>query len=179
MSATNILLCAATFATALSAQEAPVTTKQTSVGQVIGQRDKQKEDPVAKLFEGIRADAKIPALKRIRHRDDLEQQVCTSALTGKPQSPAFYVTATPDSITPELRKIAVFNRVGPKNAPWYTRYSVAVWRVQEPQTGVVLYWVGVRSYGTAVGEFVDCHFTDDVFYCGKWKESVARSCRGK
>ena len=177
-SLTKTFLFVAAFATALSAQESPVNTKQTSIGQVVG-RDEQKEDQVAKLFEGIRADAKIPALKRIRHRDDLEQEVCTSAVTGKPQSPAFYVTPTPESIAPELRKIAAFNRVGPKNTPGYTRYSVAVWRVKEPQSGVLLYWVGVRSYGTAVGEFVDCHFTDDVFYCGKWKESVARPCRGK
>jgi hypothetical protein len=175
----KIFLLSAVFAITLLGQEAPVTAKRTSAGQVMGQRDKEKEDQIAKLFEGIRADAKIPPLKRIRHRDDLEQQVCTSALTGKSQSPAFYVTAIPEAITPELKKIASFNRVGPRNTPWSTRYSVAVWRVREPQTGGVLYWVGVRSYGTAVGEFVDCHFTDDVFYCGKWKESVARPCRGK
>lgn len=174
----RISLFFAVLATALLAQEAPVAMKQPSAGQVMAERDREKEEQVAKLFEGIRTDAKIPSLKRIGHRDDLEQGLCTGALTGKHPNgaSAFYTTDTPESITPELKKIASsnrLNRLDPK------RYAVAVWRVRDPQIGKVTYWVGVGLYGSALGEFVDCHFTDDVHYCGKWKGSVARPCRGK
>jgi len=119
-------------------------------------------------------------LKRIRHRDSLEQSVCTSALNGTPskQASSFYITSDPASIAPELKKVASSNRLDPNKRPWYARYSVAVWRVKDP-SGEVAYRVGVGLYGTALGEFVDCHFTDDVYYCGNWKASIARPCRGK
>ncbi len=163
------------------AQEARSETKPIEAGQRTVERDKEKEDQVAKLFEGIRAEVKLPQLQRIRHRADLEQGLCTSALTDKPPKfgTAFYTTDDPESITPELRKIASLNRVGPNKKPWYARYSVAVWRVKDLQEGKASYRVGVGFYGDAVGEFVDCHFTDDVHYCGMWKESIARPCRGK
>jgi hypothetical protein len=166
---------------AATAQEAPVSTNQGKAGRLAVERDKGKEDQVAKLFEGIRAEAKLPHLKRIRHRDDLEQGVCTSALTDKPLKfgRASYITVDPQSITPELKEVASSNRLDPNNRPWHTRYSVAVWRVKDLQTGKVAYQVGIGLYGTAVGEFVDCHFTDDVHYCGKWKESIAHPCKGK
>src|SRR5579862_4210992 len=89
-----------------TAQEVPVPTKQGNVGQVTGERDKEKEDQVAKLFEGIRADAKIQHLKRIGYRESLEQEVCSISLTDKPPKHtstnvfAFYKTANPDSVTP-------------------------------------------------------------------------------
>jgi hypothetical protein len=164
-----------------TAQEAPPATKAGSAGQLIVERDKEKEDQVAKLFEGIRAEAKLPQLQRIRHRPDLEQGVCTSAFTDKPSNrgSAFYVTPEPESITPELQRIASSNRLGANKKPWYARYSVAVWRVKDPQVEKVSYRVGVGLYETAVSKFVDCHFTDDVHYCGKWKESIAHPCRGK
>jgi hypothetical protein len=166
---------------AATAQEAPTASKQGDVGRATVERDKEKEDQVAKLFEGIRAEARLPQLKRIRHRDDLEQRVCTSALSGKPpkQGSSFYVTADPESITPELKEIASSNRLDANQRSWYARYSIAVWRVKDPSAGEVAYRVGVGLYGSALGEFVDCHFTDNVYYCGKWKESIARPCRGK
>jgi hypothetical protein len=177
------LLCSAlAFAPlAAAAQEAAPTTKQGHTEQQAVTRDKEKEDQVAKLFEGIRADAKLPKLERIRHRADLEQGVCTSALTGQPskQGAASYMTGDPESITPELKSIAASNRLDPHNKPWYARYSVAVWRVKDSQSGKVAYRVGVGLYETGLAEFVDCHFTDDVHYCGKWKESVAPPCRGR
>ena len=178
----TLLVSALAFAPlAAAAQEAPPVTKQGDTEQHTVARDKEKEDQVAKLFEGIRADAKLPRLQRIRYRADLEQGICTSALTGQPskQGAAFYITADPESITPELKKIAASNRLDPHNKPWYARYSVAVWRVNDPQAGKVAYRVGVGLYETGLAEFVDCHFTDDVHYCGKWKESIARPCRGK
>jgi hypothetical protein len=165
-----------------TAQEAPPpATKPGDAGRLTVERDKEKEDQVAKLFEGIRAEAKLPPLKRIRHRADLEQGVCMSALTDKPLKfgNVSYITTDPESITPELKKIASSNRVDSNKRPWYARYSVAVWRVKDPQVGKFAYRVGLGLYGTAVGEFVDCHFTDDIYYCGKWKESIARPCRGK
>jgi hypothetical protein len=165
---------------AATAQEAPTAAKQGNARPVTVERDKEKEDQVAKLFEGIRAEAGLPQLKRIRHRADLEQGVCTSALTGEMSKRwGFYTTADPGSITPELKKIASLNRLDSNKRPWYARYSVAVWRVKNPNGGEVAYRLGVGIYGTALSEFVDCHFTDDVFYCGNWKSSIARPCRGK
>jgi hypothetical protein len=165
---------------AAEAQEAPTAAKQGKAGPVTVERDKEKEDHVAKLFEGIRADAGLPLLKRIRHRADLEQGVCTSALTGEMLKRwGSYTTADPGSITPELKKIASSNRLGPDKRPRYARYSVAVWRVKDPNGEEVAYRVGVGFYGTALGEFVDCHFTDDVYYCGNWKAAITRPCRGK
>lgn len=178
---TKILLFVAALTTGLLAQGALVTAKNPSATEVMGERDKEKEDQVAKLFENIRTEARVPQLKRIRHRDDLEEDICTSVLTGRPseQKSGRYVIADPGTVTPELKKIASSNRLDPKGRPFYERYSTAVWRAKDPQTGEVAYWVGVGLYSSAVAEFVDCHFTDDVHYCGKWKESIARVCRGK
>jgi len=166
---------------AATAQEVPPATKPGDAGRFTVERDKQREDQVAKLFEGIRAEAKLPQLQRIRHRADLEQGICTSALIDKPSKlgAASYTTADPETITPELEKIASSNRLDSNKRPWYARYSVAVWRMKDPRALKVEYRVGVGLYGTAVGEFVDCHFTDDVHYCGKWKDSIAPPCRGK
>jgi len=64
-----------------AAQESAPATKQGDTEQHIVARDKKKEDQVAKLFEGIRADAKLSKLERVRRRADLEQGICTSSLT--------------------------------------------------------------------------------------------------
>ncbi len=130
---------------AATVQEALPATKQGDAGRLMVERDKEKEDQVAKLFEGIRAGAKLPQLQRIRHRAELEQGVCTSALTDEPSKlgAAFYITGDPESITPELKKIASLNKLAPNNRPWYARYSVAVWRVKDPQAGKVAYRVGI------------------------------------
>lgn len=178
----TMLVSVLTFALlASTAQEPPLAANANNDERLMVERDKGKEDQVAKLFEGIRTEAKLPQLKRIRHRDDLEQAVCTSALSGKPSNRGWanYITTDPESINPELIKIASSNRLDSKKRPWYARYSVAVWRVKDPKTGEPSYRVGVGFYETAASEFVDCHFTDDLHYCGKWKESVARPCRGK
>lgn len=164
--------------------QVPAPTQHRKTVQVMPEPDKSKEDDVAKLFEAIRAEAKLPRLRRIKHRAQLEQDICTSALTGvRPKiSSAFYTTANPQSATLELRTIASSNPVDQYHPgrPVNERYSVAVWKTRTSQTeNADYYWVGIGTYGSAVGEFVDCHFTDDVHYCGKWKESIARSCRGK
>jgi hypothetical protein len=159
----SFLLTALLFA---ASQQIPVSTQQPKIGQVMPERDKEKEDWVARLFEHIRAEANLPHLKRIRHRPQLEQDICTSALNGdhSKRGSAFYVTTDPESPAPELTKIASSNPQDRYHSgkPIYERYSVAVWRTKDPQTGNASYWVGVGVYGNAVGEFVDCHFTDDV-----------------
>ena len=164
--------------TATAQQNAP---QAGHVESLTIERDKEKEDDVAKLFEGIRAGAKLVQLHRIRHRPDLEQGVCTSALTNQPPKSvaAFYITTDPESITPELMRVAAFSKRTPDNKPWYARYSVAVWRAKDLKQEKVSYQVGINLYVDALGEFVDCHFTDDVCYCGNWKKSIARLCRGK
>jgi hypothetical protein len=170
---------------AATAQEIPVNTTPGKVGQLTGDRDKEKEDKVAKLFEGLRAGAKIPHLKRIGHRDSLEQKVCTIALTGNhPKHTStgifgFYKTANPDSVTPELSKVALFNDLHPKYNPSLARYSVAVWPLKDSQTGEPMYWVGVQLFWSAGMEFFDYHFTDDIYYHNNWKKSIAAPCRNK
>jgi hypothetical protein len=170
---------------AVTAQEMPVTNQQGNVGQLTGERDKGREDEVAKLFEGIRANMKIPRLKRIGHRESLEQRVCTIALTGEPPKHTstnvlgFYKTANPDSVPPELSKVAAFNDLHPKYNPSYSRYSVAVWPVKDSQTGERTYWVGVQLFWSAGMEFFDSHFTDDIYYHNNWKKSIADPCRNK
>jgi hypothetical protein len=146
-------------------------------------REKGNEDKIASLFEAIRAEAKLPRLKRISHRPELEQEVCTAAVTGKSfkHPAALYVTASPEATHPELEAVATSNRTDRYHPgkSFYERYSVAVWRTTDLQTGSRRYWVGIGLYGSAAGEFIDCHLTDDVLYCGSWKESIARPFRGK
>jgi hypothetical protein len=167
------------------AQQAPVSPKQSSAGQIAGERDKVKEDQVAKLFESLRTDTKLPPLRRIGHRDSLEQKVCTIAVEDKPpkitstNTLGFYKTANPDSVTPELSKVALFNQLHPKNNAGYARYSVAVWPVKDLQAAKPMYWVGVELFWSAGAEFFDYHFTDDIYYHNLWKESIAAPCRNK
>jgi hypothetical protein len=179
------LLLVAVLATGLLVQEAPVPARQAQGGRRMGERDIGKEDEVAKLFETIRADAKIPQLTRIRNRDSLEQRVCTIALTGAlpkltlTHTSAVYKTLQLESISTELKQVASFDDLHPKNNPGYARYSVAVWGVRESQTGEATYWVGVQLFWSAGMEFFDYHFTDDIHYHNDWKKYVAPECRGK
>jgi hypothetical protein len=130
---------------AYTVQEALAAGAPREAGRLTVEREKEKEDQVAKLFESIRAGANISPLQRIGHRADLEQSVFTSALTDTPpkNGSAFYVTANPESVTPELKKIALCNRMNSKRKSWYSRYSVAIWRVKDQQAGTVSYRVGV------------------------------------
>lgn len=168
-----------------AAQEIPGSANQAGIGQLAGERDKAQEDKVAKLFERIRVDSTIPHLKRIKHRKSLEQKVCTIALTGEPPKHlstnvfGFYMTSNPDSVTPELSKVAAFNDLHPKYNPSYARYSVAVWPVKDPKTAGPMYWVGVQIFWGAGMEFLDSYFTDDIYYHNEWKKTIAPPCRNK
>jgi hypothetical protein len=181
----RIVILALFVWTGLSAQQTSAPAKQGSNAQLVGERDRIKEDQVAKLFETIRASAQIEHLTRIAHRDSLEQGVCTIAQSGTPikynstNMQAFYNTAEPQSISAELNKVALFNQLHPKNNFGVSRYSVAVWRVNGSQTGETTYWVGVELYGSAVAEFFDYHFTDDMYYRNEWKKTIEPQCRGK
>jgi len=169
----------------VTAQEMPSIAKQDGVSQLKGERDKEKENEVANLFESMRAGAKLPRLKRIGHRDSLEQEVCTIVLTGKPRKYSstntfgFYATESPNSASPELTKVALFNDLHPKGNPSWTRYSVAVWSVRDPLSGKLTYLVGVELFWSAATEFFDYYFTDDIYYHNDWKKSIAPQCRGR
>lgn len=160
------------------------TNAQNVSAKRSAERDREKEDAVAKLFEDAVADLKLPLLKRIPHRADLEEAVCTTALAGgQPKHlSGFYATTHPESSIDEVKKIATSRDLTVtqkgKSVPRYARYSVAVWQVGDrPQEA--MYWVGLGFYESATAEFVDCHFTDDVHYCGLWKKSISAACRGK
>jgi hypothetical protein len=163
----------------------PVGSMRADTGKLVVVRDKGTEDDVAKLFATVRSDAKLPALTRIGHRDSLEQLVCTMANSGTLQNrhsgdrAAFYITANPQLISPELTRVASFKEQRAKDKLAYPRYSVAVWQGKDSQTGETTYWVGLELDWSALEEFVDYHFTDDVFYHDQWKKSVAPQCRGK
>jgi len=149
------------------------------------ERDKAKEDVVAKLFETVVGDLKLPPLKRISQRTELEEAVCTAALVGGTSQrylSQFYETTNPESSLDEVKRIVIardftVKRKG-KTVPWFARYSVAVWRVNAGLQHTT-YWVGLGFYESAATEFIDCHFTDDVHYCGLWKKSIAPRCRRK
>src|SRR5580698_9489448 len=136
------------------------SAQQGQKASLRGDRDKVKEDAVAKLLETIRADAKIPSLTRIRHRDSLEEGICSIAQAGSlgnrqsGDRAAFYKTSTPESISSELEKVASFNKVGPNSKLAYPRFSVAVWQVKDSQKGETVYWVGVERYPSALEELV-------------------------
>jgi hypothetical protein len=171
-------------ATASIAQETS-QVRESKSGLVMGERDKSREDEVSKLFESIRSGLKISKLKRIEHRDILEEEVCTVALTGtlgrwiSADTFALYRTSQPGSITTELNRVASFEALHPKSEGEYRRYSVAVWRTKDSQTGEPVYWVGVELYWSAPVEFFDYHFTDGMYDLKNWEKSVAPQCRNK
>jgi hypothetical protein len=175
-----LLICVLPLCSSADAQEAQKP-------QLIGERDKAKEDIVAKLFETIRAHAQLPVLIRITHRDDLERTVCTVAQVGtlgNPSPAGFYKTVQPESISAQLNMVASFKEQRPPNEQRppkglaFPRYSVAVWQVKDSQAGETQYWVGVRLYMSSLEEFMD-NFTDQVLYKNGWKKKVAPQCRGK
>lgn len=152
---------------------------------LVGRRDEGTEDVVAKVFESIRVDAKLPALIRIKHRDSLEQVLCTVSQVGtlgnhRPTvGSTLYKTAQPESISADLNRVASFKEQRPPKNLAYPRYSVAVWQVKDSKTGETQYWVGVELYPSALEEFMENHFTDEILYRNDWKKDVSLQCRGK
>jgi hypothetical protein len=175
------------MSSSLPAQQAPVGREgtPTRTGPVMGERDQASEDQIAKLFETMRSDAKVEPLSRIKHRDRLEQEVCTSALLGtlpkahSPKTSAFYTTVNPETVSAELRQVALFNDLHSKYNWSIERYSIAVWKVKIPQTAETTFWVGLQLYWSAGTEFFDTYFTDDIYRRNEWKKWIAPQCREK
>ena len=154
-------------------------------------RDASKENEVARVFENARKQAGAKRLSRIRFRDEVQELVCTAALTDRvpvystgvaalgdakwqPAS-ALYKTREPGNVTDEIKKLASFD---PLHKLGYWRYSVAVWRSTLSDHGDA-YWVGIQFYGSQGMEFFDNHFTDDIWYHNAWKNTVAPECRSR
>jgi hypothetical protein len=177
----RILFIFLLLTTSISAQQVTVSGKDAAGRPPIGERDKAKEDQVAKVFEAIRTDTKLPPLARIKHRESLVQNLCTIVQTNASpkEMPGLYKTLHPESVTPELKRLASFNELHPRYNPSLEIYSVAVWRVTDPQTGEATYWVGITAYPSAATEFFMNHFTDDLYYRNEWKKHIAPECRGQ
>jgi hypothetical protein len=182
-----VILLAAMSAS-LSAQEATTAPTPAPIGQVMGKRDKSKEDQIAKLFEKARSDLKLPRLGRIEYRCSLEAKVCTMALTGAISNWdsiyhdfGLYKTTRAESITQELQKAASYDGQNPSwhKSPKYEKYSIAVWAVKDSETGETTFWVGAYLYLSAGLEFFGNHFTDGWDYRNEWKKYVAPECLSK
>jgi hypothetical protein len=154
-------------------------------------RDAPKEDEVARLFENTRKQAGAKPLSRIKFRNEIQELVCTAALTGRvpdvssgipergsdgkwhPTGILFYRTTEPGNVTDEMKKLAAYD---PLRKRGFKRYSVAVWKsALSDQEGQ--YWVGIQFYWSEAMEFFDYHFTDDISYHNAWKNEAASECR--
>ncbi len=106
---------------------------------------KRVADLVARLFGNSRKHAKLPHSWRF-HCSVMQQAACTSARTGKPQAtghPEFqtiYWTDHPETPSPELEKIAMYD-TRPEDRGGFSadRFAVAVWPTMDPKG----YWVGI------------------------------------
>jgi hypothetical protein len=150
----------------LRAQQPATTPQPRSVTEPL-------ENQVAKAFDRLRVEAKLPALKRITRQTELEQTTCMVALQGNvatftdkrfPER-QFYKTADLSGAAPELREIALINRRD------YPRFSVAVWPYGSHE-----YLVGVYLFWSAWGEFFEDTFTDTIRYKNDWKRSIMPPC---
>jgi hypothetical protein len=140
-------------------------------------RNVQLEDAVAAVFERARTEAGSQPLERIS-RSDVEKLVCTaSVIDGSHGDPmrlpfrALYKTDQPGKVSEALQRLASYrDHVG------FRRFAVAVWAVR-PQQTPAQFWVGIRLYVSPGQEFVENHFTDQVFYKDKWKAAVVPQCK--
>jgi hypothetical protein len=151
-----------------------------------------QEDELARTFENAQKHAGAKPLARIKFREEVQELVCTVALndsvpmysTGIPvlgsndkwhPASALYKTKEPAKATDEIGRLASLDRLHKQG---YKRFSVAVWRSalsnQEGQ-----YWVGIQFYASAGFEFLDYHFTDEIWYHNAWKKAVAPECRSR
>lgn len=169
---------------------------QTPKPSSMPRRNTREEDVVAHVFDTVRADAKLRHLSRIGDRKELEQLVCAASvngeipvsmntiLVGTPSLPidtpsTLYKTASPGDLTPELRTVALFERPRGQSGhtPGHTRYSVAVWPIQQERDSNPEYWVGIGLFWSTGTEFFLNHFSDSIEYKNKWKRFVAPECK--
>jgi hypothetical protein len=181
--------------------------RQSSTPLAMPRNDRQQEDAIVKLFNQVRKDSKLHRLSRIHDRTSLQQLVCTVAVTDKvprfrPGVPvlgndsidgvtdgsaakadrpsALYKTTNPGEITPELKRVALFERPRGRqgHSPGYARYSVAVWPAHQRATNEKAeYWVGVELFWSAGAEFFLNHFSDAMEWKNEWKTFVTPECR--
>jgi hypothetical protein len=61
---------------------------------------------------------------------------------------ALYKTSNPGDLTPELKRVALFERPRGRDGhmPGYARYSVAVWPAQQPTNEEPKYWVAIPAF---------------------------------
>jgi hypothetical protein len=173
-----VLSCALLGGVVQAQQTDPKNTPSTPL---VGERDNAAEDQIAKLFEKVRKDAKLPSVSRIKNRDSMVQNLC-SIFQKNPipdDARVLYTTPHPDSVTPELVEHASFNKLKPRYNPSLHRYSVAVWRMADPQTHEPVYWVAIGFYPSAEMEFFMNHFTDDMYYRNEWKKRIVPACVGQ
>lgn len=92
---------------------------------------------------------------------------------------ALYKTSNPGELTPELRRVALFERPRGRGGhmPGYARYSVAVWPAQQPINEKMEYWVGIQLFWSKGGEFFENHFTDAMEWKNEWKQFVLPECK--
>lgn len=92
---------------------------------------------------------------------------------------ALYMTTNPGEITPELKRVALFERPRGRDGhmPGYARYSVAVWPAQQPTNEKAEYWVSVELFWSAGNEFFLNHFSDAMEWKNEWKTFVTPECR--
>jgi hypothetical protein len=160
-------------------------------------RNSQEEDAVANLFDTVRKDANLRPLSRIKDRKSLEQLACTASVTAKvplfssgfpvlgnnskfQDTPsALYKTVNPTELTPELQRIAVFERPRGqhRHTSGYSRYAVAVWSTQQEMGEKTEYWVGIELFWSAGAEFFLNHFSDAMEWKNEWKTFVVPECR--
>ena len=120
-----------------------------------------------------------PSTTRLEHRDMLEQRVCRYSSDGNlNEHHRILQNRAAGNGLGRTAQGRIVQRREPETHPRCTRYSVAVWRASDSQTGETTYWVGFQLYWSAVMEFYDAHFTDDIYYRNEWKKSIAPECRG-
>jgi hypothetical protein len=94
-------------------------------------------------------------------------------------SSTLYKTTNPGEITPELQRLALFERPRGSHghSPGYARYSVAVWPVQRSTNDKAEYWVSAELFWSSGNEFFLNHFSDAMEWKNEWKTFVTPECR--
>ena len=110
--------------------------------------------------------------------DVVNQQEAGNSVAKAYQPSALYKTTKPEELTPELKRVALLERPRKRNGhpSGYTRYSVAVWTVQQPNVKAE-YWVSVELFWSAGSEFFLNHFSDAMEWKNEWKSFVTPECR--
>ncbi len=101
----------------------------------------------------------------------------TAAKVDRPS--ALYKTSNPGELTPELKRVALFERPRGRDGhmPGYARYSIAVWPTPKPTDERAEYWVGIQLFWSEGAEFFQNHSTDAIEWKNEWKQFVTPECK--